>query len=441
MTPGSGLSHPDPDVDLFIKKLKIAFRKDYYGEITIPSNQKLAKILQMEETQGHATPFDFSVQKSWNKAPIQELLYALYKKGKIFNDRGSASFILNNLGELSLNDIYDRFNLMDPSLKEALIAVSELAIKKGYNGIYDPNPIQKLLMGARWFLSDHRNGEYVDTKELANFFGINQNTLRNYIYGTRAYVDNMDGIEVGIKRIKAFSSRSQQRFLTGLYRKAKNFVESWDNSLMKIVTQGAHDGFEDITNRRMDSVGVPDIHELELSTRRTPDNLIMRIQDGETESTSIFIRTIENKQSVIKKEKLIGHKWIAVDYTISPNEDWIKEKCEGRGYATKDRFLIIVLYGYHSDTTIKRAKTIAKRYDNVQLLTANEYKEFFGLSQDKKLLNEYDVLQQATIDAFNKEKKISGLALHTLKNIRRQALLNLRAHKEKYRKYFLGKQL
>jgi len=50
---------------------------------------------------------------------------------------------------------------------------------------------------------------------------------------------------------------------------------------------------------------------------------------------------------------LVGHSWVVVDYTISPKEAWIREKCVERGYATSDRFLIIVLYGDHNPTTIQ----------------------------------------------------------------------------------------
>jgi len=86
-----------------------------------------------------------------------------------------------------------------------------------------------------------------------------------------------------------------------------------------------------------------------------------------------------------------------VDYTISPDDTWIKEKCDQRGYATSDRFLIIVLYGYHTENTIQTAKNIANSYDNVQLLTESEYKEFLGLSQKRF----YEVLSLELKDYYN----------------------------------------
>ncbi|MEE9377672.1 MAG: hypothetical protein V3V33_06510 [Candidatus Lokiarchaeia archaeon] len=75
---------------------------------------------------------------------------------------------------------------------------------------------------------------------------------------------------------------------------------------------------------------------------------------------------------------------------------------------------------------------------NLLLLAVNEYEQFLGLTQDQGLLSEYKELHQATIDAFNRDKITSDLALQALRSIRRQALLNLQAHKERYRMYFLG---
>ncbi len=330
---------------------------------------------------------------------------------------------------------------MDQSISEALIATNELATRKGYEDIFDPNPLQKFLMVIRWLLSDH-NEVYADNKVLAELFKINEKTLKNYLTGVRAYTEMLSEFEAGFNKMRRLVSQSESNLLSGIFRDARDFVSSREGNIMSTTTSSAHHSLEDITNKRMTEVNVLSIHEYKLPNGKKPDNLFFRLQEGETEKNSNFIKEIEDKQSIIAKEKLRGYKQIAMDHTISPKETWIRQKCEERGYATKDRLLIIVLYGYHSKTTIDRVREIVDEYEHVELLTIGEYKGFLGLKGD--LLLDFNELDQATIDVFNREdKEISDMALKVLRNIKRRALLSLRDHKEKYlaqvKRYFLGK--
>lgn len=138
--------------------------------------------------------------------------------------------------------------------------------------------------------------------------------------------------------------------------------------------------------------------------------------------------------SVIKKAWLIGHKWILIDYTISPDEVIIRDKCEK--YPAKDRFLIIVLYGRHSRITVQRVQGIVSEYDHVAVLTFAQYRKFLGFSQDKDLLDEYNSASQAVIDAFSDNRVKSGISLEALISIRSRALLSQKEHKDQWQEYF-----
>jgi len=395
---------------------------------------------------GRSPPFDISLNKQWTRASLQELLYALYKKGKLYNREGSASYILDNIGKLSSDEFYDPRNNMHFSIEESLIAISELATKQNFDGIYQPNPLQKLLLSIRWFHSDHI-GEFADNHKLASLFGLSKYTLSNYIYGIRSIPKDFDNFGRVVSLIKGYPTMGgyRDRYLDLLYDSAKEFVETASGDLMNLVTWTAHYGYEDITNKRIDSIGTKVIHETKIPAGTQPDNLIIRIGDGENENNAAFIREIENKQNIISKNELIGHKEVAVDYTISPDLIWLRQKCEDRNYATDNRFLIIVLYGYHNEATIKKAREFVDKYDNVKLLTHSEYKSFLGLdrSGNIELTTSFDVLTQATIDIFSKYKSVSDQAVEILRNIRSTALLSLKEHKALYRDYFdryLGKQ-
>jgi len=432
---------------IYLKKFKFAFREREGGRVFLPSNQRLTEILQMREPSAHGSPFDLSLSKQWLRAPIQALLYALYKFGKRYDRRGSAHFIRNNLGKMSLDEFYDPSGRMGISIKEALIAVSELAIVRRYDDIYEPNPVQNLLMAIRFYHSDYI-GKFASNRLMAQLFGLPKSTMENYLDGTRKFPDDLRIFESVIDKVKRYPGIDGflDRNLDKLFTLAKGFVKIYGGDLVGIVTHSAHPGYEDLTNKRMVSVGVKSIHETKLPNGRKPDNLIIRIQEGESESNSVFIREIENKQTVIDKHKLVGHTEVAVDYTISPRESGLKEKCETRGYATENRFLIIVLYGYHNKITIDNAKEFVAKHDNMVLLTAEEYKDFLGIStnEDPALNTAYDLLNRATIDAFDRNKAISDAAVDFLQDIRAQSLLSLSAHRERYenyfKQYFLGNQ-
>ncbi|KKL83905.1 hypothetical protein LCGC14_1970050 [marine sediment metagenome] len=80
---------------------------------------------------------------------------------------------------------------------------------------------------------------------------------------------------------------------------------------------------------------------------------------------------------------------ISVDYTLTTNKDWIKEKFY-KHYQAEDRLLIIVLVGEKNPRDVKALRdmlTSLKRRDkshnleNIRILTSDEYNKFLGINR------------------------------------------------------------
>ncbi len=128
-----------------------------------------------------------------------------------------------------------------------------------------------------------------------------------------------------------------------------------------------------------------------------PDTIIER--------SDAFRKQIENHQSIINIPEMI--KLLTIDHTISSDPRAIRQKL-GKFYQSTDRFLIIVIWGHKSDNSIRILNDMlqdaidnddgSNHFENVKILTSNEYKEFLGF--DGNFAKTFDRYQKFSDNIF-----------------------------------------
>lgn len=421
---GAGLSYSDPATDAFIRDLKFAFSSGN----KILSNKQLSDLLGLTDPAQHFSVFDKALNKRWTKGPLREILHAIYKKCH------SSNFILKNLGKDQSNDflgVPDRFK----EVSNALLAFNKFTIKKGYDSLYEPNSLQELLMLSRWYLSESLyNGEYCDNAKLAKFFGISRRTINNYVKGTRQYPDSelANKIENGFERLKGLINSGRRSILGRVYKQYKDNLLDFESYDVHRTADDIHVCYEEFLIRYLKTIGILCTRQVPLSNRRKPDNTIHRtLPNGEVNP-----KWIEIEKSL--DFSLQGINEIIVDYTSSSNEDDLfnlkhPDSKLSRNYHSKDRFLIIVLFGVKNPQRVLALKqrledmqSASSQNDpirNIKLMTTGEFSKFLSLDGD--FLTEFNDIQKLEQIALNprasadeklkarekiKELKISAMA-------------------------------
>ncbi|MFX1458877.1 MAG: hypothetical protein ACFFBT_05360 [Promethearchaeota archaeon] len=157
--------------------------------------------------------------------------------------------------------------------------------------------------------------------------------------------------------------------------------------------------FEKLTIEYLDSKGG-------LSTRgqsypnslKVPDNIILRYD----KNRNYDIRNIED-QSILKIPDEL--QFISVDYTLASKYKFVFEKLE-KAYQSPNKFLIIVLLGHKTDTSImslrnklrKKQIETPDKYRNVAILTTQEYKQFLGFGGYFE--KEFNILDALSFSVF-----------------------------------------
>jgi len=128
-----------------------------------------------------------------------------------------------------------------------------------------------------------------------------------------------------------------------------------------------------------------------------PDTIIER--------SDSFKDNIEKHQTIIEIPNEI--KLIVIDHTIASTLKFVKEKLD-RFYQSKDRFLIIVLWGHKSDSYMRDLNAMlqnaidkddgSKYLNNVKIITSEEYKTFLGF--DGNFAEEFDRYEDFSFNVF-----------------------------------------
>ncbi len=169
--------------------------------------------------------------------------------------------------------------------------------------------------------------------------------------------------------------------------------------------------------------------------RKRVDSLFVRNQD--------FIGKIENKQNILKIKNEI--KTIVVDYTVADYLKYITPKFY-KDYQSSDRLLIIVLDGLNADSNKLKLQTKINRkgLENIEILTASEYKTFLGLKDKSsndydQLSKDYDLLQKLITDSYTSKIFLDKLKIMGSNNA--QYLTTTYGTQKYYNNYIGNKKL
>ena len=404
----TGFSHPDADADRFIVAMRFIFTKSR----TIIAEYKVRELLGLKDVNTEAGSGRTFKQEKFGRTMLRKILYGLYQ----LSSRNSR-FVLEYLGKDSFDENIPE-KLHDAA--DALLLFNAFTVSKGFDELYDPSPLTKLLLLSQWYLSDI-DGDYANVMRLKDFFDIDsKGSVSDYLLGNKMPDDiNQDKIRVGIKKLKTMVNNPVKiRRLTELLKAAEETFLEIERNLKQQVGSQTHDCFEDILIRYLLFKRINPDFEQKLAHGRRPDNTIYRIDsDGKVSQQWL---DIEKNQQVIKDSRFEGIESILFDYYMGNREDHIfgpavkyKDAKIVRNYHAKNRFLLIVLYGDQQASDIKRLKDHLALdqsknpngvIKNVEIVSFQEFLSFIGVANDprfEQFLKEFNDANQEAIDAVN----------------------------------------